>query len=93
MGFPANMRDRGNATPARQATGAPRPSAAPQAAVRLIASGAMEVLDLKERLRCRGCGAKGRAVVSIKWRGGAGDRLLGTLPLGLVRPDRDCQAP
>ena len=29
----------------------------------------LKVLDLKERLRCRGCGAKGRAVFSIKWRG------------------------
>jgi hypothetical protein len=28
-----------------------------------------EVLDLKGRLRCRGCGRKGRAVVSVKWRG------------------------
>jgi hypothetical protein len=28
-----------------------------------------KVLDLKGRLRCRGCGRKGRAVVSIKWRG------------------------
>jgi hypothetical protein len=27
-----------------------------------------KVLDLKPRLRCRGCGRKGRAVVSIKWR-------------------------
>jgi hypothetical protein len=27
-----------------------------------------KVLDLKERVRCRGCGKKGRAVVSIKWR-------------------------
>jgi hypothetical protein len=27
-----------------------------------------KVLDFKERVRCRGCGAKGRAVVSIKWR-------------------------
>ena len=25
-------------------------------------------LDLKARLRCRGRGRKGRAVVSIKWR-------------------------
>jgi hypothetical protein len=25
------------------------------------------VLDLKDRLRCRGCGVRGRAVVSIKW--------------------------
>jgi hypothetical protein len=24
-------------------------------------------LDLKERVRCRGCGARGRAVVSVKW--------------------------
>jgi hypothetical protein len=26
-----------------------------------------EVLDLNKRVRCRGCGARGRAVVSIKW--------------------------
>lgn len=26
-----------------------------------------KVLDLQGRVRCRGCGAKGRAVVSIKW--------------------------
>jgi hypothetical protein len=25
------------------------------------------VLDLKNRLRCRGCGARRRAVISIKW--------------------------
>ena len=25
------------------------------------------VLDLKGRVRCRGCGVRGRAVVSIKW--------------------------
>jgi hypothetical protein len=29
-----------------------------------------KVLDLKERVRCRGCGKRGRAVVSIKWRQG-----------------------
>ena len=28
-----------------------------------------KVLDLKGRLRCRGCGRKGYAAVSIKWRG------------------------
>jgi len=27
----------------------------------------VSVLDLKVRVRCRGCGAKGRAVVSIEW--------------------------
>jgi ribosomal protein S27E len=27
-----------------------------------------KVLSLTERVRCRGCGAKTRAVVSIKWR-------------------------
>ena len=27
-----------------------------------------KVLDLKTRVRCRRCGARGRAVVSIKWR-------------------------
>jgi hypothetical protein len=26
-----------------------------------------KVLDLKVRVRCRGCGARGRAVVSVKW--------------------------
>jgi len=26
-----------------------------------------KVLDLKSRVRCRGCGAKARAVVSVKW--------------------------
>jgi hypothetical protein len=26
-----------------------------------------KVLDLKDRVRCRGCGIRGRAVVSIKW--------------------------
>jgi len=25
------------------------------------------VLDLKDRVRCRGCGVRGRAVMSIKW--------------------------
>jgi hypothetical protein len=25
------------------------------------------VLDLKDRVQCRGCGVRGRAVVSIKW--------------------------
>jgi hypothetical protein len=27
-----------------------------------------KVLDLATRVRCRGCGARGRDVVSIKWR-------------------------
>jgi ribosomal protein S27E len=27
-----------------------------------------KVLDLKDRVRCRGCGKRGRAVVSIKWQ-------------------------
>jgi hypothetical protein len=40
----------------------------PRALLRAGLSSA-KVLDLKERLRCRGCGRKGRAVVSIKWRG------------------------
>jgi hypothetical protein len=35
---------------------------------RLGLSPQAKVLDLKWRVRCRGCGAKGRAVVSIKWR-------------------------
>jgi hypothetical protein len=39
------------------------------ALLRVGLSPAAKVLDLKERLRCRGCGRKGRTVVSIKWRG------------------------
>ena len=42
---------------------------APEFLVRLGLSPQTKVLDLKERVRCRGCGARGRAVVSIKWRG------------------------
>ena len=42
---------------------------APGALLRVGLSPAAKVLDLKDRLRCRGCGRKGRAVVSIKWRG------------------------
>jgi hypothetical protein len=41
---------------------------APEALMRLGLGPGAKVLDLKERVRCRGCGAKGRAVVSIKWR-------------------------
>jgi hypothetical protein len=37
--------------------------------LRLGISPQAKVLDLKERVR-RGCGAKGRAAVSIKWRRG-----------------------
>jgi hypothetical protein len=40
----------------------------PNALVRVGLTPAAKVLDLKGRFRCRGCGAKGRAVVSIKWR-------------------------
>jgi hypothetical protein len=36
--------------------------------LRLGLSPQTKVLDLKERIRCRGCGKRGRAVVSIKWR-------------------------
>ena len=36
--------------------------------LRLGLSPQAKVLDLKTRVRCRGCGAKGRAVVSVKWR-------------------------
>jgi hypothetical protein len=41
---------------------------APEFLLRLGLTPQTKVLDLKERVRCRGCGAKGRAVVSIKWR-------------------------
>jgi hypothetical protein len=41
----------------------------PEALVKIGLSPTAKVLDLKGRLRCRGCGRKGRAVVSIKWQG------------------------
>jgi hypothetical protein len=44
----------------------------PEALLRVGLSPAAKILDLERRLRCRGCGRKGRAVVSIEWRGGAG---------------------
>jgi hypothetical protein len=42
----------------------------PQALLRLGLSAEAKVLDLKLRFRCRGCGARGRAVVSISWARG-----------------------
>jgi hypothetical protein len=43
----------------------------PEALLRAGLRPTAKVLDLKGRLRCRGCGRKERAVVSIKWRGRA----------------------
>ena len=40
----------------------------PEALLRVGLSRAAKVLDLKGRFRCRGCGSKERAVVSVKWR-------------------------
>jgi hypothetical protein len=40
----------------------------PEALLRVGLRPSAKVLDLKGRLRCRGCGRKGRAVVSVKWR-------------------------
>ena len=45
----------------------------PKALLRVGLSSAAKVLDLNVRLRCRGCGRKGRAVVSIRWRGQGGE--------------------
>lgn len=42
------------------------------ALLRVGLSPTAKVLDLQGRLRCRGCGRKGRAVVSIKWRAEGG---------------------
>ncbi len=39
----------------------------PDFLLRLGLSPSAKVLDLKSRVRCRGCGAKRRAVVSVKW--------------------------
>ena len=41
----------------------------PEALLRVGLDPAAKVLDLKARLRCRGWGRKGRAVVSVRWRG------------------------
>jgi ribosomal protein S27E len=41
----------------------------PEALLRIGLRSGAKVLDLKGQFRCRGCGARGRAVVSIKWRG------------------------
>ena len=41
----------------------------PEALMKAGLSPAATVLDLKGRLRCGECGRKGRAAVSIKWRG------------------------
>jgi hypothetical protein len=41
----------------------------PEGLLQVGLSPAAKVLDLNRRLRCRGCGSKGRAVVSVKWRG------------------------
>ena len=41
-----------------------------------------KVLDLKSRVRRRGCGARGRAVVSVKWGGRAGESGLFMAPAG-----------
>jgi hypothetical protein len=44
--------------------------------LRLGLSPESKVLDLKSRVRCRGCGARGRAVVSIKWGVRAGEKIV-----------------
>jgi ribosomal protein S27E len=44
---------------------------APEFLLRLGLNPQTKVLDLKERVRCRGCGKRGRALVSIKWARGS----------------------
>jgi hypothetical protein len=39
-----------------------------------------KVLDPKDRVRCRGCGTRTRAVVSIKWAGMMDDDTLTLFP-------------
>jgi len=51
----------------------------PEAPAEGGAEPAAKVLDLKARLRCRGCGRKGRAVVSVKWRRQARDPAQGVI--------------
>jgi hypothetical protein len=67
---------------------------APEFLRRLGLSPQTKVLDLKERVRCRGCGKRGRAVVSIKWRGRGAKRV--TIPwacFGLLPDDGRAGAP
>jgi hypothetical protein len=59
---------------------------APEALLRVELSPAAKVLDLKGRLRCRGCGRKGRAVVLVNWR--SQDAWLGRAMRALL--DSDC---
>jgi hypothetical protein len=40
----------------------------PEFLLRLGLSPHAKVLDLTGRVRCRGCGARARAAVSVKWR-------------------------
>jgi hypothetical protein len=47
----------------------PRALLTPEALLRVRLSPAAKIPDLEERLRRHGCGKKGRAVVSIEWRG------------------------
>jgi hypothetical protein len=44
----------------------------PEALLRIGLSPGAKVLDLQGRLRCRVCGRKGSAVVSIQWRAQGG---------------------
>jgi hypothetical protein len=62
----------------------PRALLAPEVLLRAGLSAAAKVLDLKGRLRCRGCDRKGRAVVSVKWRGRAPNG-GGVVPAGTAR--------
>jgi ribosomal protein S27E len=39
----------------------------PEFLLRLGLNPRSKVLDLTGRVRCRGCGARGRAVISVKW--------------------------
>jgi hypothetical protein len=47
---------------------------APEFLLRLGLNPQTKLLDLRERVRCRGCEKRGRAVVSIKWRRPGGER-------------------
>jgi hypothetical protein len=53
----------------------------PAALLKLGLSPAAKVFDLKVPVRCRGCGARGRAVVSIKCGARTADPRSSLLPL------------
>jgi hypothetical protein len=58
----------------------------PDFLLRLGLSRHAKVLDLKSRVRCRRCGARGRAVLSVKWGDRAGEPVTPTEAAATPQP-------